>query len=127
MNKILFPLLLLAGMWASFPLAAQQLTINGTVHIEGESAENATLEILKNGQIIERKTMTKRGNFHLRFAFGADYRLTFRKEGYVHKIVTINTLKSSNATAPLPAVTWHTTTQDSPTSASENTRMPSGT
>ncbi len=58
MNKILFPLLLLAGMWASFPLAGQQLTINGTVHIEGESAENATLEILKNGQIIERKTMT---------------------------------------------------------------------
>ncbi len=91
MNKILFPLLLLAGIWTSFPLAAQQLTINGTVHIEGESAENATLEILKNGQIIERKTMTKRGNFNLRFAFGADYRLTFRKEGYVHKIVSINT------------------------------------
>ena len=31
MNKILFPLLLLAGMWASFPLAAQQLTINTEV------------------------------------------------------------------------------------------------
>lgn len=91
MNKIIFPLIILLSVLASGPIAAQQLTINGTVHIEGESAENATLEIRKHGEIIEHKTMTKRGNFSLRFAFGADYRLTFRKEGYVQKIVTINT------------------------------------
>ncbi|WP_251623567.1 hypothetical protein [Odoribacter lunatus] len=72
-------------------LSAQSLNINGTLVIENASSEGARIVILRNNIELERKEISKRGRFDLKLGTGADYRLSFEKDGYITKIVNINT------------------------------------
>ncbi len=72
-------------------LAAQSLPINGSVVINGNSPEGAKVIVNKNGKKLDEISITKKGRFDLKLALGADYKMTFSKDGYVAKIVTINT------------------------------------
>ncbi len=46
---------------------------------------------MRNNIELEKREIGKRGRFDLKFGLGADYRLFFEKDGYVTKIVNINT------------------------------------
>lgn len=72
-------------------LSAQSLMINGNIIVGDNSAEGAQLIVLKNGKRIDELTLGKRGNFSVKLALGADYKLSFQKTGYVSKLVVVNT------------------------------------
>lgn len=72
-------------------LSAQSLNVNGSLVIDNASSEGARIVVLRNNIELERRDIGKRGRFDLKFGLGADYRLFFEKDGYVTKIVNINT------------------------------------
>lgn len=72
-------------------LTAQSLAISGVIEIEGVNPEGSKIIISKNGNNIDKQTINKKGHFELKLAFDSDYKLTFEKEGYVSKIVNVNT------------------------------------
>lgn len=88
MNKYIF---FLAGVLLAHIVSAQVLTINGNIVIDESGTEGARIVITKNNEPLERKEIGKRGRFDLKLALGADYKLSFEKDGYVSKIVSINT------------------------------------
>lgn len=88
MNKI--SLLILCLFVCRF-LSAQSLDINGNIVISDASPDNARIVIVKNGSKIDEQVLTKKGRFDLKLALGSDYKLTFEKDGYVTKIVNVNT------------------------------------
>lgn len=71
-------------------MQAQTLNINGTIAIEESSTEGTKVIIFKNNSKLEEQAIGKKGRFDLKLALGADYRLTFAKDGYVQKSVNIN-------------------------------------
>lgn len=89
MNKIIFSLLL--GVFFAPLLFAQSLNINGNIVIDNAGTEGARIVIFKNNEKIETRDIGKRGRFDLKFGLGADYKLSFEKDGYISKIVNINT------------------------------------
>lgn len=88
MNKI--SLLILCLFVCRF-LSAQSLDINGNIVISDAAPDNARIVITKNGNKIDEQVLTKKGRFDLKLALGSDYKLTFEKDGYVTKIVNVNT------------------------------------
>lgn len=72
-------------------LSAQSLTITGNIVISDNSPEGSQLIVLKNGKRIDEQTLGKKGNFNVKLALGADYKLSFRKTGYISKLVIVNT------------------------------------
>lgn len=72
-------------------LFAQGLLINGNIVINDNSPEGAKITIAQNGKQIDVLSISKKGRFDLKLAIGADYKITFSKEGYVSKIVSVNT------------------------------------
>lgn len=88
MNKIY--LLILCLFVCPF-LSAQSLDINGNIVISDAAPDNARVVIAKNGNKIDEQVLTKKGRFDLKLALGSDYKLTFEKDGYVTKIVNVNT------------------------------------
>ena len=88
MNKVI---LLICCLLCFQYLAAQSLPINGSVVVNGNSPEGAKVIINKNGKKLEEILINRRGRFELKLALGADYKVTFSKEGYITKIVDINT------------------------------------
>lgn len=88
MNKYI---LLLIGVCFAQILSAQSLDINGNVVIDNASTEGARIVIFRNNVKLETKEINKRGRFDLKFGLGADYKLSFEKDGYIAKIVSINT------------------------------------
>lgn len=72
-------------------ISAQSLIINGNIVINENSSEGAKVMIAKNGNKIDEQSISKKGRFDLKLSFGADYKITFEKTGYVSKIVSINT------------------------------------
>ena len=88
MNKLIFLLacLLIARMGAT-----QSLVIHGNVIFEDNNPQGATIQILKNGNPLSPQNVDKKGQFELKLALQADYKLTFEKTGYIPKIVSINT------------------------------------
>lgn len=89
MHKIIFSLLL--GVFFAPLLFAQSLNINGNIVIDNAGTEGARIVIFKNNEKIETRDIGKRGRFDLKFGLGADYKLSFEKDGYISKIVNINT------------------------------------
>ena len=88
MNKYIFLWLCLCF---SQILSAQFLNVNGSLVIDNASSEGARIVVLRNNIELEKREIGKRGRFDLKFGLGADYRLFFEKDGYVTKIVNINT------------------------------------
>lgn len=88
MNKYI---LLWLGLFLSQILSAQSLNINGSLVIDNASSEGARIVVLRNNIELEKREIGKRGRFDFKFGLGADYRLFFEKDGYVTKIVDINT------------------------------------
>lgn len=88
MNKIY--LLILCLFVCPF-LSAQSLDINGNIVISDAAPDNSRVVIAKNGNKIDEQVLTKKGRFDLKLALGSDYKLTFEKDGYVTKIVNVNT------------------------------------
>ncbi len=88
MNKYI---LLWVSLFFSQILSAQSLNVNGSLVIDNASSEGARIVILRNNIELERREIGKKGRFDLKFGLGADYRLFFEKDGYVTKIVNINT------------------------------------
>lgn len=88
MNKIILAFLFLLVCQI---LSAQNLVINGNIVINDASTENARVLIAKNGNKVDEQVLTKKGRFDLKLALGADYKLTFERDGYVTKIVSVNT------------------------------------
>lgn len=88
MNKIY--LLILCLFVCPF-LSAQSLDINGNIVISDAAPDNSRIVITKNGNKIDEQVLTKKGRFDLKLALGSDYKLTFEKDGYVTKIVNVNT------------------------------------
>lgn len=88
MNKYI---LLWVSLFFSQILSAQSLNVNGSLVIDNASSEGARIVVLRNNIELERREIGKRGRFDLKFGLGADYRLFFEKDGYVTKIVNINT------------------------------------
>lgn len=88
MNKIILAFLCLL---VSQILAAQNLVINGNIVINDASPENARVLIAKNGNKVDEQVLAKKGRFDLKLALGADYKLTFVRDGYVTKIVSVST------------------------------------
>lgn len=73
-------------------LCAQTFNISGNIVIEEVGGpEGARIIIHRNNEKIEEKNITKKGKFDLKLALGADYKLSFEKNGYITKIVNINT------------------------------------
>lgn len=72
-------------------LSAQSLDINGNIVISDAAPDNSRIVITKNGNKIDEQVLTKKGRFDLKLALGSDYKLTFEKDGYVTKIVNVNT------------------------------------
>lgn len=72
-------------------LAAQSLLINGNIVTNESSPEGAKVIITKNGSKLDEQTISKKGRFDLKLALDADYKITFTKDGYVTKTVSINT------------------------------------
>ncbi|MDR0982773.1 MAG: hypothetical protein LBM07_05975 [Culturomica sp.] len=83
---LLLSLCLLAGFARS-----QALAINGTVSVDNASVEGSILSITRNDEPFREITLDRRGRFELKFPFDAEYVLTFKKTGYISKIVNINT------------------------------------
>ena len=88
MNKLI---LLFCCLISCQFLAAQSLLINGNIVTNESSPEGAKVIIAKNGNRIDEQSITKKGRFDLKLALGADYKITFTKDGYVTKTVSINT------------------------------------
>ncbi|MDE7375001.1 MAG: hypothetical protein K2M86_06740, partial [Odoribacter sp.] len=88
MNRVV---LLVCCLFCFQYLAAQTLPINGSVIVNGSSSEGAKIILHKNGKKQEEILINRRGRFDLKLALGADYKMTFSKEGYIPKIVDINT------------------------------------
>jgi len=88
MNKIV---LLFCCLFSYHFLTAQNLVINGNIVTNESSPEGAKVSIIKNGDKIDEQVIGKKGRFDLKLALDADYKITFSKEGYVTKTVSINT------------------------------------
>ncbi len=88
MNKLF---LLLACLLILRMGATQSLNIHGNLIFEDNNPQGATIQILKNGNPLSRQNVNKKGQFELKLALQADYKLTFEKTGYIPKIVSINT------------------------------------
>ncbi|MDE5611984.1 MAG: hypothetical protein K2I90_08220, partial [Odoribacter sp.] len=88
MNRVV---LIICCLFCFQYLAAQTLPINGSVIVNGNSSEGAKIIVHKNGKKQEEILVNKRGRFDLKLALGADYKMTFSKEGYIPKIVDIST------------------------------------
>lgn len=88
MNKYI--LLLICVCLAPY-LCAQSLNINGNLVIDNAGTEGVRIVISKNNVKLETKEIGKRGRFDLKFGLGADYKLSFEKDGYITKIVNLNT------------------------------------
>ncbi len=88
MNKYIF---LWLGLFLSQILSAQSLNINGSLVIDNAGSEGARIVVLRNNIELEKREIGKKGRFDFKFGLGADYRLFFEKDGYVTKIVDINT------------------------------------
>lgn len=88
MNKYI---LLWLSLFFSQILSAQSLNVNGSLVIDNAGSEGARIVVLRNNIELERREIGKKGRFDLKFGLGADYRIFFEKDGYVTKIVNINT------------------------------------
>lgn len=88
MNRIIFTLFCLLVINNTI---AQYLKINGNILIENASPENSVVSIYKNGLLTEEQIINRKGHFELKLALGYDYKLEFKKEGYINKQVAVNT------------------------------------
>ncbi len=88
MKKYIF---LLWGLFFAPLLSAQVLNITGNIVIDRDGTEGARIIIYKNNEKIEEKDISKKGRFDLKFAFGADYKISFEKNGYITKHISVNT------------------------------------
>lgn len=94
----------------TYSLSAQTLNVNGNIVLENASAEGSRITISKNNQPVDEVTIPKKGRFDLKLALDGDYKLTFQKEGYITKIVNINTeipveiLESNSAFPPVKLI-----------------------
>lgn len=88
MNKTL---LLLFALLLTQVVTAQFLTLNGNIVIGEASTEGAKIIIFKNSEKIDEQIISKKGRFEAKLALDADYRLSFEKEGYITKSVSVNT------------------------------------
>lgn len=88
MNRYLLSILVLLCVRV---LSAQNLTIAGNIVIEDASTEGVRVLIFKNNEKIDEKIVSRKGKFDLKLALNADYKLSFEKEGYITKLVNINT------------------------------------
>lgn len=88
MNKIF---LLFCFILSCQFLTAQNLLINGNIITNNSSPEGSKVIIIKNGNKIDELLINKKGNYELKLAFGADYKISFEKAGYITKTVNANT------------------------------------
>ncbi len=88
MNKYI---LLWLSLFFSQILSAQSLNINGSLVIDNAGSEGARIVVLRNNIELEKREIGKKGRFDFKFGLGADYKLLFEKDGYITKIVNINT------------------------------------
>lgn len=88
MNKYL---LFLLPLFAFQLLSAQSLQINGNIVVENASSEGARLIIYKNNIKLTEQDIPKKGRFEFKLALDADYKISFEKDGYITKNVSVNT------------------------------------
>lgn len=88
MNKIILLILALLPVQIIF---AQGLIINGNIAMDESSTEGAKIVIYKNNNKIDEQIITKKGKFNLKLAFDGDFKISFEKDGYITKTVSINT------------------------------------
>lgn len=88
MNKYI---LLWLSLFFSQILSAQSLNVNGSLVIDNASSEGARIVVLRNNIELEKREIGRKGRFDFKFGLGADYKLLFEKDGYITKIVNINT------------------------------------
>lgn len=88
MNKYL---LFLIPLFTFQLLSAQSLQINGNIVMENTSTEGARIIIYKNNIKLTEQDIPKKGRFDFKLALDSDYKISFEKDGYVTKNVSVNT------------------------------------
>lgn len=72
-------------------VTAQSLVINGDIVLSENSAEGSKIIIFKNNEKLDEQVISKKGRFELKLALDADYKISFEKDGYTTKSVSVNT------------------------------------